>query len=98
MNLTFPLVPKWLPPTQEFWAYATGAGFIAAAIALVTGVQARLAAVLLTAMLASFGLLVNGPILFANHSSRINWSESVLNLAITAAAWIVANSLAQRKR
>ncbi|MDE2492415.1 MAG: hypothetical protein KGL97_00805, partial [Alphaproteobacteria bacterium] len=24
MNLTAPLVPKWLPPSQEFWAYATG--------------------------------------------------------------------------
>ena len=22
MNLTAPWVPKWLPPTQEFWAYA----------------------------------------------------------------------------
>jgi len=24
MSLTVPLVPKWLPPSQEFWAYATG--------------------------------------------------------------------------
>jgi len=24
MTLTAPLVPKWLPPTPEFWAYATG--------------------------------------------------------------------------
>jgi hypothetical protein len=30
MNLTAPLVPKWLPPTPEFWGYATGVGFIAA--------------------------------------------------------------------
>src|SRR5208282_1598838 len=30
MNLTVPLIPKWLPPTQEFWAYATGIGHIAA--------------------------------------------------------------------
>src|SRR6202163_473992 len=29
MNLTAPLVAKWLPPTQEFWAYATGGGFSA---------------------------------------------------------------------
>ena len=26
MNLTVPMVPKWLPPAQEFWAYATGVG------------------------------------------------------------------------
>jgi hypothetical protein len=48
MNLTVPLVPKWLPPTQEFWAYATGVGHIAAGVAILTGVQARLAAILLT--------------------------------------------------
>src|SRR5580692_2491942 len=43
MNNTAPLVPKWLPPTQEFWGYATGVGFVAAGVAIVTGVQARLA-------------------------------------------------------
>jgi len=59
MNLTSPLVPKWLPPTQEFWAYATGFGHIAAGVAILTGVQARLAAILLTAMFASFTPLVH---------------------------------------
>src|ERR1700732_1614516 len=54
MNLTAPMVPKWLPPTQEFWAYATGVGHIAAGVAILTGVQARLAAILLTVMFASF--------------------------------------------
>src|SRR5471030_3490994 len=43
MNLTAPLVPKWLPPGQEFWAYATGVGHFAAGVAILTGVQARLA-------------------------------------------------------
>src|ERR1700677_334832 len=52
MNLTAPLVPKWLPPTQEFWGYATGVCFVAAGIAILTGVQARLDAILVTAMLA----------------------------------------------
>jgi len=98
MNLTAPLVPKWLPPTQHFWACATGIGFLAAGVALLTGVQARLAAILLTAMLACFGLLVNGPILFADHSIRDNWSESAINLAITGVAWVVADSLARPRR
>jgi hypothetical protein len=52
MNLTAPLVPKWLPPTQELWAYATGIGFITAGVAILTGVQARLAAILSWATLA----------------------------------------------
>jgi uncharacterized membrane protein YphA (DoxX/SURF4 family) len=96
MNLTAPLVPKWLPPTQEFWGYATGVGFVAAGVALLTGVQARLAAILLTAMLASFALLVHEPMLVADHSTHFNWTESAENLAMIGAAWVVADSLARR--
>jgi hypothetical protein len=95
MNMTAPLVPKWLPPTQEFWGYATGVGFVAAGVAILTGVQARLAAILVTAMLASFGLLANGRILLADLSSHMNWTESAVNLAVTGAAWVVADSLAR---
>ena len=98
MNLTAPLVPKWLPPTQEFWGYATGVGFIAAGIAILTGIQARLAAILLTAMLASFALLVHAPMLLSDPSSHMNWTELAENLAILGAAWVVADSLAQPKR
>jgi uncharacterized membrane protein len=95
MNLTAPLVPKWLPPTQEFWGYATGVGFVAAAVAILTGVQARLAAILVTAMLASFALLVHIPMLLADHSIHMNWTESAVNLAVMGAAWVVADSLAR---
>jgi uncharacterized membrane protein len=98
MNFTAPLVPKWLPPTQVFWGYATGVGFVAAGVAILTGVQARLAAILVTAMLASFGLLANGRMLLADHSSLWNWSESAVNLAVTGAAWVVADSLARPGR
>ena len=95
MNLTAPLVPKWLPPTQEFWAYATGVGFIAAGVAILTGVQARLAAILQTAMLASFTVLVHVPMLLADSSSHRNWSENAVNLAVMGVAWVVADSLAR---
>jgi uncharacterized membrane protein YphA (DoxX/SURF4 family) len=98
MSLTVPMVPKWLPPTQEFWAYATGIGHIAAGVAILTGVQARLAAILLTAMYASFTLLVHVPMLLANPSSHWIWSENALNLALIGAAWVVADSLARPKR
>lgn len=94
MNLTAPLVPKWLPPSQTFWGYATGIGFVAAGIAILTGVQARLAAILLTAMLASFAVLVHEPMLLANRSVHMNWTESAVNLAVLGAAWVVADSLA----
>jgi len=96
MNLTAPLVPKWLPPSQEFWGYATGTCFIAAGISILTGVRARLAAILLTAMIASFGLLANDRILLTDLSSHWNWTESALNLALTGVAWVVADSLARK--
>jgi uncharacterized membrane protein len=97
MNLTAPLVPKWLPPGQVFWGYATGVCFVAAGVAILTRIQARLAAILLTAMIAIFGLLANGRALLAD-PSHWNWTESALNLALIGVAWVVADSLPQRRR
>jgi len=98
MNLTAPLVPKWLPLGQDFWAYATGVGHIAAGLAILTGVRARLAAILLTAMYAAFTPLVHLPMLLADPSSHWLWAENALNLALTGAAWVVADSLARTRR
>ena len=98
LDLTIPMVPKWLPPSQTFWAYATGIGHIAAGIAILTGVRARLAAIALTGMYASFTLLVHGPMLLADPSSRTIWSENAINIALIGAAWVVADSLTRRKR
>jgi uncharacterized membrane protein len=96
MNLTAPLVPKWLPPSQVFWGYVTGVCFIAAGLAILTGIKARLAAILLTVMIACFGLLVNDRILLTRVlSSHWNWSESSLNLALIGVAWLVAESMPQ---
>lgn len=92
MNLTAPLVPQWLPPTQAFWAYATGVGHIAAGVAILTNVQARLAAILLTAMYASFIPLVFLPLLLADPSNRGNWYETATTLVLAGVAWVVADS------
>ncbi len=98
LKYTASMIPKWLPPSQIFWTYATGIGFIAAGIAILTGLKARLAAILLTVMLVSFGVLANGPILLANLKLHGNWTESAVNLAVVGAAWVVADSLARTKR
>ena len=92
MNLTAPLVPKWLPPSQVFWGYATGVAHIAGGIAIVTRIKAYLAAVLLTIMYASFTFLVHIPLLLANPSSHWILTENVLNIALIGAAWVVADS------
>ena len=96
MNLTVPLVPKWLPPSPLFWAYATGLAHIAAGLAILSGVRARLAAIALTVMYASFTPLVHLPMLLAGPASRGVWSENALNLGLTGAAWVVADPLARR--
>jgi len=98
MNLTAPLVPKWLPPSQEFWGYATGVFHIAAGVAILTGVQARLAAILLTVMFACFTPLVHVPMLLANPSSHWIWNENAVNIALVGAAWVIADSLARPRR
>jgi uncharacterized membrane protein YphA (DoxX/SURF4 family) len=97
MELTAPLVPKWLPPSQVFWGYATGVFHIAAGLALMSGVQARLAAILLTVMYAAFTPLVHIPLFLANQHDHRNWMENAMNIALAGAAWVVADSLARRK-
>jgi len=98
MNLTAPLVPKWLPPGQVFWADVTGVAQIAAGVAILTGVQARLAAILLTAMYASFTVLVHGPMLWTDPANHWIWTENAVNLALIGVAWTVADSLTRSRR
>jgi uncharacterized membrane protein YphA (DoxX/SURF4 family) len=98
MNLTAPLVPKWLPPSQEFWGYATGVAHIAAGVAIITGVQARLAATLLTIMFALFSVMVHIPMAIADPANHWIWNENAVNLALIGAAWVVADSLARAKQ
>jgi hypothetical protein len=98
LNLTVPLVPQWLPPSQVFWAYATGIGQVAAGIAILTGVQARLATILLTAMYVSFTMFVHIPIVVADPANYYGWTENALNLALIGVAWVVADSLPRPAR
>jgi uncharacterized membrane protein len=94
MNLTSPLVPTWLPPSQVFWGYLTGVAFLAAGLAIGLRIRARLAASLLTIMLACFTLLVHVRMLFANNRLPFNWTELALNITLLGAAWVVADSFA----
>lgn len=94
LDFTASLVPRWIPPGQTFWAAATGVAHLAAGVAVVTRIRAHLAAVLLTVMFALFGLLVHAPLLLAAPGSHLNWVMNAMNLALTGAAWVVADSLA----
>jgi uncharacterized membrane protein YphA (DoxX/SURF4 family) len=96
-KFTASLVPAWLPPSQLFWAYATGAAQIAAGLAVISGIQARLAAILLTATYATFGLLVHLPTILAAPGNHDNWTENGINLVLTGAAWCIADTFSRMK-
>jgi len=93
LHATADLVPRWLPPSQIFWALATTVLFALAAVALFTNRMALLAARLLTMMLVSFGLLVWVPLLLSDPHSHTNWSETTETFAIAGATWILADLL-----
>ncbi len=95
LSATASLVPRWIPPGRMFWAIATTVAFALAAIALLSGRFALLASRLLTAMLIGFALLVWLPALVASPHSLSNWTEAAQTVAIAAAAWVVADFLAQ---
>lgn len=47
-------IPEYMPGSARIWVYITGAGFVLAAIAILTGIQKSLACYLLAAMLLVF--------------------------------------------
>ena len=95
LRATASLVPKWLPPSQMFWAVATTVLFALAAVALFTNRMALLATRLLTTMLVIFGLLVWVPLLLSDSHTRTNWGETAETFAIAGTAWILADLLAE---
>jgi hypothetical protein len=92
---TATFVPKWLPPTQMFWAVTTTVLFALAAVAILTNRMALLATRLLTIMLVLFGLLVWVPLLLSDPHSQTNWSETALTFAIGGTTWILADLLGE---
>jgi uncharacterized membrane protein len=89
---TAALVPSWLH-WQAGWAYLTGAGSIAACLAVLSGLGSRLAATLEAAMLAIITLLVWTPGLTPSPNGfAFQVTAFLISTAIAAGAWTVADS------
>jgi hypothetical protein len=83
------LVPSWIPG-HLFWAYFAGGAFVAAAIAIVTGIQARLGTTLLGILFLLFVITLHIPRTLAATHNGNEWTSLFIALAMSGASLIVA--------
>ena len=96
------LVPAWLP-WHLFWAYLTGAAFVAAGISIAIKWLDQWAAFLLGTMFALWVLILHSPrvvIAFRSHdpNAQNEWSSAFIALAMCGGCWICARYAQQRGR
>lgn len=91
-------IPKWLPPSQMFWAYVTTIGFFLAAAAILSGIAAPLASRLITAEILGFEILVWIPKLMAGPHDHFNWAGNAISIALSGAPWVVSDSICRAAR
>jgi uncharacterized membrane protein YphA (DoxX/SURF4 family) len=94
---TAALVPKWLPPGQNFWAVLTGVAFVFAGVAILTGILDILAARLTALMLFVFSALALAPVAVAYPHAQTAWGINVYNVVAIASMWIFASWIAERQ-
>ena len=88
IDFTASMVPGWIP-YKTFWAGATGAGHLAAGLALVSGVKARLGAACEAAMMGSFVVLLHLPRVIAAPDQHVEWIMLAVSSMLTGAALLV---------
>jgi uncharacterized membrane protein YphA (DoxX/SURF4 family) len=91
------LVPRWIP-WHQFWAYCVGACFVAAALSLVTGIQARLSAALLALTFFFFVVLMDAPAWAHHPRDRFALTLALRELSFSGGALALAASLTARRR
>ena len=84
-------VPAWIPG-HVGWAVATALGFFAAAAGILFSVFARLAAAMVTGMMAAFTLLVWLPGALGAPHNRFQWTALFVSWLLTGGSWVVAET------
>ncbi|HEV2425191.1 MAG TPA: hypothetical protein VGZ29_10230 [Terriglobia bacterium] len=91
------IIPAWIP-WHHFWVYLVGACFIAAALSLVTGIQARLAASLLALTFSLFVALMHAPNWVHDPRSRFALAVALREISFSGGALALAASLTRQSR
>jgi uncharacterized membrane protein YphA (DoxX/SURF4 family) len=91
------LVPSWLP-LHVFWTYFFGVALIAAGISIVTGIQARVAAILLGAMFLLWVVVLHAPRVAASPHNGDEWSSLFVAMAMCGSCFIIAAAAASKER
>jgi uncharacterized membrane protein len=100
LGLIASLVPTWLPGGGLFWAYFTGAAFIAAGVSIATNWMARWAAALLGTMFLLWFLLLHAPrvVTLPRSHDPNEWSSAFIALGMCGGSWISGWHTLQRDR
>jgi hypothetical protein len=85
-----------MPLGPAFWVILTGICFVLAGLAILFGIQDVLAARLLALMFLAFNIFALPQFIFADPHGHAAWGGNAFNLALVAANWILADSLATR--
>jgi uncharacterized membrane protein len=88
-------VPTWLPLRVD-WVYLTGAGHIAAGLAILFGVVPRLAEVLEAAQITAFVVLEHIPSVCIAPRDKVQWGMLLYAAAIAASGWLVVATLVKQ--
>lgn len=85
------LIPKWIPE-RFFFASFVGVCFLCAALAIATGIRARLAGYMLAAMFLLWVAILHAPRVAAASQNGNEWTSMLIALAMAGCALAAAGS------